>query len=70
MKHIDEYYKEWRGESHLNTSNLPTHDSSEMTDFAEFYHKEMIKDAKCLHPFLRVISAGKDHHCTVCKKNI
>ena len=28
------------------------------------------ENEKCVHPFERVISAGKDHHCTVCKKNI
>ena len=37
MKTIDEHYKDWYGESHLNISNIPTHDSAECTDFAEYY---------------------------------
>ena len=38
-KNIDEIYKDWYGESHLNTSNIPTHDSAKAQDFAQYYHK-------------------------------
>lgn len=42
MKHIDEYYKDWCGESHLINSGHPVHDSSEAIDFAEFYANQKL----------------------------
>lgn len=48
MKHVDKIYKEWYGESHLNTSNIPTHDSSEAADFAEYYYKEKSEPLKMM----------------------
>lgn len=41
MKTIDEHYKDWFGESHLSTSNVPTHDSAEACDFAKYYFDKM-----------------------------
>lgn len=41
MKTIDEHYKDWYGESHLNTSNIPRHDSAEACDFAKYYFDRM-----------------------------
>jgi NTP pyrophosphatase (non-canonical NTP hydrolase) len=43
MKHIDDYYKDWSGESHTVNSGYPVHDSAEVTDFAQFYHNQITK---------------------------
>jgi hypothetical protein len=33
---IDELYKKWSGESHLEKSGLDSYDSSEVQDFGEY----------------------------------
>lgn len=40
LKHIDEIYKDWCGESHIINSCHPVHDSAAACDFAEYYYKE------------------------------
>jgi hypothetical protein len=52
MKHIDEIYKDWCGESHLTNSCHPVHDSAEACDFAEYYHNEMQKKEPETRSFL------------------
>lgn len=42
MKHINEHYKEWCGDSHNVNDCHPVHDSSETIEFAEYYSKELI----------------------------
>ncbi len=44
MKHIDEIYKEWCGSTRLENSVKEVHDSAEAIEFAEFYHKERMKE--------------------------
>jgi len=45
-KSVDDYYKEWCGESHLTNSGYPVHDSADATDFAEYYHNEKTEEEK------------------------
>ena len=45
MKHIDEIYKDWCGESHIANSCHPVHDSAEAQDFAQYYHGEIMAEA-------------------------
>jgi len=65
MKNIDEIYKEWCGEHHTTNSGHPVHDSAEVQDFAEFYHKEMVanecqqQDATAILPHVSVSDISK-----------
>jgi hypothetical protein len=43
---LDQWYKEWHGESHLHTSGIPTHDSAEAQDFAEYCIKEFLNEVE------------------------
>ena len=45
MKHINEHYEDWCGENRNFNDCRPVHDSSEAIEFAEYYHKEMIKES-------------------------
>ncbi len=44
MKHIDDHYKDWCGESHTTNSCHPVHDSAACTDFAEYYRNATQSD--------------------------
>ena len=46
-KNIDDYYKDWCGESHTVNSCHPVHDSAEAEDFAQFYHDRMMEEQEC-----------------------
>ena len=42
-KNIDDYYKDWCGESHTVNSCHPVHDSAELEDFAQYYFDQITK---------------------------
>ncbi len=67
IQKLDDWYKEWYGESHLNTSNIPTHDSAEAQDFARYCvdeYKDLVSgdqsERQALHIDIVMGSALKD----------
>lgn len=60
MKHIDEIYKDWCGESQIDNSCHPVHDSAEAIDFAEYYHNEMMQNQTPLDKSFLITYRFKD----------
>lgn len=66
-KHIDEYYKDWCGEHHTTNSCHPVHDSAEVTDFAKFYHSQMMSEFETKSkPCIRL---GARYKCLLCGRD-